>query len=1189
MDCVSPIFTVATFLWNCTSPRASLISDLLTNLESLGNEMELLNFRSEDVKTRVELEKQQQLIPRREVEGWLQEVGDVQNEVDAILEEGGLVSEKKCLGSCYNIRSSYNLGKRVTRTLSHVKELTRRGDFEVVAYRLPRAVVDELPLGPTVGLDSLCERVCSCLDEDEVGIVGLYGMRGVGKTTLMKKINNHFLKTRHEFDTVIWVAVFNEASVTAVQEVIGNKFQIVDSVWQNKSQTEKAIEIFNSMKTKRFLLLLDDVCQRLDLSEIGVPVPDVRNRSKVIITTRSMILCSEMAAQRRFKIEPLAWKEALDLFMEMVGKDTVRSHPEIENLTSSVVERCRGLPLALVTVGRALADKSTPWQWEQAMKMLPNFVKEISDDSMIPGIRLYEMPPGPTVGSDRLDETVRRRLTDDEVGIVGLYGTGGVGKTTLMKKINNEMVKTKYQFHIVIWVAVIRNRLQIPDSMWQNRTQNEKAIEIFNIMKTKRFLLLLDDVWKGLDLSEIGVPLPDDRNRSKVIITTRLGRICNEMGAQLKFRVECLAWEEALALFQKNVGENTLNSHPDIARLSEKVAGRCKGLPLALVTVGRAMADKNSPQEWDQAIQELEKFPAEISGMEDGLFHVLKLSYDSLRDEITRSCFIYCSVFPKEYEIRSDELIEHWIGEGFFDGKDIYEARRRGHKIIEDLKNACLLEEGDGFKESMKTHDVIRDMALWIGQECGKRMNKILVCESLGLVDAERVTNWKEAERISLWGRNIEKLPKTPHCSNLQTLFVRECIQLKTFPTGFFQFMPLIRVLDLSATHCLIELPDGVDRLMNLEYINLSMTHIGELPIGMTKLTKLRCLLLDGMPPLIIPPHLISTLSSLQLFSMYDGNALSSFHTTLLEELESIEAMDELSLSFRSVVALNKLLSSYKLQRCIRRLSVHDCRDLLSLELSSISLNYLETLVIFNCLQLEEMKINVEKEGSQGFEQSYDIPNPELIVRNSHHFRRLREVKIWSCPKLLNLTWLIYAACLESLNVQFCESMKEVISNECLTSSTQHASLFTRLSSLGLGDIGYVTSTQHVSIFRRLTSLVLRGMPMLESICQGALLFHSLEVVSVINCPRLRRLPFDSNSAIKSLKKIEGDLTWWESLEWRIYLWWRFSPTIFPHNTWPTQSIPQVLSFDALFLNAVWKVKGKKKLVVEGSSSRAAT
>ena len=111
------------------------------------------------------------------------------------------------------------------------------------------------------------------------------------------------------------------------------------------------------------------------------------------------------------------------------------------------------------------------------------------------------------------------------------------------------------------------------------------------------------------------------------------------------------------------------------------MAERCKGLSLALVTVGQAMADRNTPQEWEQAIQELEKFPSEISGMEDQLVHVLKLSYDSLRDDITKSCFIYFSVFPKEYEIRNSELIEHWIGEGFFDDVDVSEARRRGHKI----------------------------------------------------------------------------------------------------------------------------------------------------------------------------------------------------------------------------------------------------------------------------------------------------------------------------------------------------------------------------------------------------------------------------------------------------------------------------------------------------------------------------
>ncbi|KAL6333952.1 hypothetical protein AAG906_000003 [Vitis piasezkii] len=627
------------------------------------------------------------------------------------------------------------------------------------------------------------------------------------------------------------------------------------------------------------------------------------------------------------------------------------------------------------------------------------------------------------------------RRVSCELKILGNYWiiwNRGVGKTTLMKKINNEFLKTKHQFGVVIWVSVskqasvrttqevIRNKLQIPDGTWQGRTEDERAREIFNILKTKGFKLF-------------------DK-------------------------------EEALGLFRKKVGEDTLSSHPDIPDLAKMMAERCKGLPLALVTVGRAMANRITPQEWEQAIQELEKFPSEISGMEDQLFNVLKLSYDSLRDDITKSCFVYFSVFPKEYEIRNDELIEHWIGERFFDDLDICEARRRGHKIIEELKNASLLEERDGFKESIKIHDVIHDMALWIGHECGTRMNKILVCESVGFVEARRAANWNEAERISLWGRNIEQLPETPHCSKLLTLFVRECTELKTFPSGFFQFMPLIRVLNLSATHRLTEFPVGVERLINLEYLNLSMTCIKQ------------CLLLDSMHSLIIPPNVISSLLSLQLFSMYDGNALSAYRQALLEELESIERLDELSLSFRSIVALNRLLSSYKLQRCMKRLSLNDCGNLLSLELSSVSLSYLETLVIFNCLQLEDVEINVEKEGRKGFdERTYDIPNPDLIVRNKQYFGKLRDVKIWSCPKLLNLTWLIYAAGLESLSIQSCESMKEVISYD---------------------------------------------------IYQGTLLFPALEVISVINCPKLGRLPFGANSADKSLKKIEGDTTWWYGLQW---------------------------------------------------------
>ena len=588
---------------------------------------------------------------------------------------------------------------------------------------------------------------------------------------------------------------------------------------------------------------------------------------------------------------------------------------------------------------------------------------------------------------------------------------------------------------------MIHNKLQIPDDMWQNRDEHERAEEISKIMRKKRrFVLLLDDVWEGSDLIKIGVPpLPEIPNGSKAIITTRFEDLCLRMGVPCdkQFRVEVLAREQALTLFHEKVGREILNSHTDIPQLSEILADRCKGLPLALVIVGQAMATKKSPEAWDQAIKELDKFLAEIEDTKHGLFHVLKLSYDSLREGITKFCFIYRSFFPKEYEITIDDLIEHWIGEGFFYGKDINEARRLGREIIEHLRNACLLENGDGFNGCIKMHDVIHDMARWIAQDCGQNMNKIWVCESHGPFECERVTKWEEAERISLWGRNIVKLSESPTCSNLRTLLVRECIELKTLPRKFFQSMPLIRVLDLSASHCLCTLPDGVKTLINLEYINLSMTNIRALPTGISQLEKLRC-----------------------LFSMYDGDALSVHRTYLLEELESIKPLDDLSLSFRSGEALDKLLTSYKLQGCIRRSSLRDCKDLILLKLSSNYLKNLETVMIFSCPNLGDTKINVEKEGSEGFERSYGNPNPELIVRNEQYFLRLRHVKIWSCSKLLNLTWLIYAVYLQLLNVQCCESMTEVISSECVSSSTEHASIFRRLTSLVLGGmpVGYVSN-----------------------------------------------------------------------------------------------------------------------------------
>ncbi|PRQ53549.1 putative P-loop containing nucleoside triphosphate hydrolase [Rosa chinensis] len=69
------------------------------------------------------------------------------------------------------------------------------------------------------------------------------------------------------------------------------------------------------------------------------------------------------------------------------------------------------------------------------------------------------------------------------------------------------------------------------------------------------------------------------------------------MDAQQKIYVECLPWDKAWNLFQEKVGKDALLIHADIPKLAESVAKECGGLPLALITVGRMMSCKKTPQE----------------------------------------------------------------------------------------------------------------------------------------------------------------------------------------------------------------------------------------------------------------------------------------------------------------------------------------------------------------------------------------------------------------------------------------------------------------------------------------------------------------------------------------------------------------------------------------------------------------
>ncbi|KAK8575939.1 hypothetical protein V6N12_063588 [Hibiscus sabdariffa] len=693
-----------------------------------------------------------------------------------------------------------------------------------------------------------------------------------------------------------------------------------------------------------------------------------------------------------------------------------------------------------------------------------------------PAASMILRPEERTIALESTIDKVWKYIVDKDVGIIGIYGTGGVGKTTLLTQINNKFGTTPEGFDVIIWVLVskdydvgkiqdeIGENIGFSNGSWKNKRVDQKAVDIYGVLHNKRFVLLLDDLWERVDLNRAGIPKPSQQNGSKLIFTTRSLEVCGEMEARKRIRVECLKPEEAQKLFQDKVGDETLNSHPDIPELAEQVVKECGGLPLALITIGRAMASKTSPGEWKYAVQKLKQsaFPK----MENEVFPLLKFSYDYL-DPTMKCCLLYCCLYPEDYRITRKRLVEYWFCEGLLNEDDSFsEAQTHGENIISSLLSACVLES-DG-EYHVKMHDVIRDMCLWIACQLEDEAEIFFVKAGTQLAKEPDFKAGECAERMSVMQNQIEVLRETLKCPNLRTLFLSKN-KLKVISDGFFQFVPHLTVLNLSENKDLKALPEGISQLVSLECLDLRGTGITELPTELKCLTKLKMLDLSYMFQLRkIPPHLISSFSELQILRIWhlpsldpakEDNVLDGVgNEKLIEELKSLQHLNVLIIPpITSMIDLNRFLSLELFRCCAETLSLwyfwkSNVFNVLCLE----NMKHLERLDILSC---EDMEIEMGKLHTR-VSSSTNCTSP---------FHTLKEVLISSCYKLRDITWLILAPNIRSLELKHCGIMEEILRKG------------------KLGEVADVVGIPKDTPFSKLERLHLESLPELKSIYWGTL------------------------------------------------------------------------------------------------------
>ncbi|KAG1353966.1 disease resistance protein RPS2-like [Cocos nucifera] len=785
-----------------------------------------------------------------------------------------------------------------------------------------------------------------------------------------------------------------------------------------------------------------------------------------------------------------------------------------------------------------------------------NDLSLVANDPQQPFI--VERPTKPTFGMDSVLERLWTYFDKEDNSIIGIWGLGGVGKTTLLNEFNNALEKKRADYHVVINIEVsnsetllnvvdiqqmIADRLGVP--LKDNDSEILRAKVLLRAFKETKFVLLLDDVRNEFSLEDVGIPTPGRENHCKLIIASRSEDVCIKMGAhQCLIEMQCLEKEAAWEMFCSNLtrrAKREIDENNAIREHAMAIFRSCGGLPLALNVVGRAVAGSKDPREWRRAAKAMKAYPSRIPGVDD-MFAKLKYSYDRL-DGALQKCFLYCTLFPDYGSIKKDQLVDYWIAEGLIAPATLPDEGRpthhdlsdEGYSIIGQLICKSLLQSRD--MEKVKMHRIIRRL----GRELVDP-GRFLVQAGQGLEEAPEAEDWRGFTRISLMSNDLKELPVSPNCGNLLTLLIQHNPNLEKLSPRFFKYMSSLRVLDLSYT-AITKLPE-IDALVNLEYLNLCYTRITALPKRLWVLKQLRHLNLSKTSALKeIPNGTISKLNKLRVVNLYRSNyGIWEVEDLNLDELREL---DILGITIYSEAVLRKLKRTDPLAKSTHLLSLKYCERMESILLSDLKhMEHLEELHVDSCNELKDLiPENNERKASCLKELTLaNLPNLEKVLVRSvrHHLQNLCKLSIHWCPKLEEVTWVLHLESLERLIISDCHGIANIVEERINGMQEMIPTLTSGDSEIYSGnEINEIRATEELNGgpmhckngFSRLKTIILKDLPKLESICH-ARDFACLESIRVEACPNLKGLPLVHNCKAEKLKQICGSRDWWNNLVW---------------------------------------------------------
>ncbi|KAL8106882.1 hypothetical protein AgCh_023611 [Apium graveolens] len=490
------------------------------------------------------------------------------------------------------------------------------------------------------------------------------------------------------------------------------------------------------------------------------------------------------------------------------------------------------------------------------------------------------------VGFEDDIKTLMAELESEDLALklISIHGMWGLGKTSLATKLYNSSELRHFESRVKVCVSheynindilkrIVKSFLGPEHGQYMSTMDEHDLLQYLPklLQDRGRYLALIDDIWDIQVWDQIKISFPNQKNGSKIIITTRNKTIAKMVDDkyfvhQLRFLNDDESWQ----LFCKKAEPTT----PNLKKLGREMVGKCRGLPLAIVILSGLLLHNRTYDYWSKVKNHMWRHLKDVGSFQ--IEEILSLSFNDLSPQM-RDCFLYLARYPEDHVIESNELKLLWIAEEFISEAEGGEAMEDlAEDYLNELSNRNLLQVNDlrlnRQVEACRIHDLGSDFAINKAKEY-----KLLAVFDSGKHHPDLLHLFEGQPRHIIYSEIGEYLKLAKHifdASNLSSLAVvnnfsgkLEFKEMKLVCTRFRNLKVLdMRSLDLEM------IPEEIGDLVQLKYLGL---------IGREKYSR-------------IPTKIPSSIGKLKKLQTLQG--LRSRHYTVPKEIRELHELRHLDI-----------------------------------------------------------------------------------------------------------------------------------------------------------------------------------------------------------------------------------------------------------------------------------------------------